>query len=392
MENARHAANSTTATVHNESRSRMLKLQYFIAGLLPLAALAWSPRSRPAPPAQAPPLSYFHLAPAAGVSSLVTPAGTPLRLRALDHVRLIAASAPRTDLAPAYVDQRAAALLAAMEQDGFNAIGGDADAELWHRGLPFIQQLNLSRQIEATQQTPVPDVYAGGFAAAVYALVQTACVPQRRDPELIGYLSDPGLDWDPEAHPERVLRYYLGQSMTAPARQHALAFLRLRYATIAQLNHAWRVHARDFLTLAAPSAAQANAAFRDDARAFGVQVLARYLATVAGSIHTADPHHLYFGAELTLIPNPASALRAAWSIPDVASLALPPAAGGAALAPFVAALAPRPVLIIARGCAPPPPALPGPAGVIGYVWSPDADWQSGACARDTAAWARLNHQ
>ncbi|MGH9473324.1 MAG: hypothetical protein ACRD1M_11340 [Terriglobales bacterium] len=365
----------------------MLKLQYFTALLLPLAVLAPAPG---AARAQAPAVGYFHLAQSSGVTALYQPAGARLRLRALDHVRLISASAARTDLAPAYVDERSAALLAAMEQDGFNALGGDTDAELWHRGLPFIQQLDLSRHLAAGQQNPVVDVYEDGFAAAVYALVQSACIPQRQDPELIGYLSDPGLEWDPGAHPEVVFRFYLSQSMTAPARLHALDFLRLRYAGgIAQLNRAWGIHARDFLTLAPPPAAQANAAFRADAGAFAVQVLARYLATVAGAIHAADPNHLYLGAELAVSPAPDASLRSAWSIPDVASMALAADAAGETAAD-AAALAPRPVLLDVRGCASPPVSLLREASVIGYIWTPDHDWQSGACGEAARAWRQFN--
>ncbi|MGH9392692.1 MAG: hypothetical protein ACRD1E_00855, partial [Terriglobales bacterium] len=76
---------------------------------------------------------FYQVATRGGVAWLITPQGAPTLLLGLNRVLLVSASAPRTDLAPGYLDQRAAQLLGALRAAGFNALGPDADADLWHR-------------------------------------------------------------------------------------------------------------------------------------------------------------------------------------------------------------------------------------------------------------------
>ncbi|MGH3183119.1 MAG: hypothetical protein ACRDOE_14630, partial [Streptosporangiaceae bacterium] len=322
MVTASQAASSTTAVVQSEMRTRMLrqpgdalsacgsplsgiearspsdqrerpkrkvashrKVQYFIAALIAIAAAALA--------AQIQDNGYYTVAERGGRAWLVTPAGSPVLVLALNHVHLISATAPRTDLAPAYVDQRAGQVLSWMQALGFNALGGDADADLWHRGLPYLELLDISHHLQAEQQTPMVDVYAADFAGQVAALAQAACVPRARDPELIGYFSDDGLDWDPSLHAAEMLRYYLKLPLSAPGRQRAMDYLRIRYGSdIRAANRAWGVKARDFLELSTP-APGGEAAFAADAAGFANQVLVRYLQTTADAIHAADPNHLY---------------------------------------------------------------------------------------------------
>ncbi len=326
-----------------------------------------------------------------GVAWLAAPDGQRSLLLALNHVHLVSASAPRTDLAPAYVDQRAAALLAAMRRDGFNVVGSDADADLWHRGLPFVESLDLSQHLEADQQTPFFDVYDPHFRQRVQALAQAACAPRARDAELIGYFSDDGLAWDPSrpGQAAKLLRFYLGLPLSSVGRQRAMDYLRIRYnSDIQLLRRAWGVKARDFLYLAGPGAGAAGqAAFAADAAGFAHRVLLNYLQAAADAIHAADPSHLFLGAGLL----PAAA--ASGSAADLTSVTVADAADVAALGALARQHPRRALLVRVAGCAPPPdlrPLLAAP-GVVGALWSPAGDWQSGACAAQAPAWAQLNH-
>lgn len=363
----------------------MLKLQYSTLALLAVCAGSLAAQNQGN--------GYYTLAQRDGRAWLVTPAGAAMPLLALNHVHLVSASAPRTDLAPAYIDQRAAQILAGMRSDGFNAFGGDADADLWHRGLPFLELLDLSHHLQAEQQIPVVDVYSDGFAAHVTALAQAACVPRAHDSELIGYFSDDGLDWDPSQHAADVLRYYLQLPLSAPGRQRAMDYLRIRYnSDIRAINKAWGLKARDFLDLSAPAPGH-EAAFAVDAAGFGAQVLIRYLQAVADAIHAADPNHIFLGANLRL-GDAATTPAQAWNISDVASISLDAGQDPASVLAALAQLTTHPLLANFSGCGAVAPAIQNlfaaPA-LIGYVWAPSGDWQSGPCATQaTAAWRALN--
>lgn len=333
-----------------------------------------------------------------GAAWLITPGGNAQLLLAANHIRLISPTAPRTDLEPAYVDQRTAAIVAGLRLEGFNALGGNTDADVWHRGLPYIESLDLSSHLQAVAQTPAVDVYAPDFGSQLDALTAAACAPRQHDPDLIGYVSDEGLRWDPVDHPTAVLAFYLSLPLSAEGRQHAADYLRLRYNDdIRGLNRAWGVRDKDFTTVAAPGNAARNPGFLRDAAPFGEQVLVRYVQAAANSIHAADPNHLYLGANLSLDPAwpPAAGSDAAlvWGIPDVATVRLAPGMDAMALLKTAGALTSKPLLLSIEGCTAQPSlsTMFRTPGLIGYIWTPDTDWQSGACAAEAqAVWRPLN--
>lgn len=334
---------------------------------------------------------FYQVVTRGGVAWLLSPRGTPTLLLGLNHALLITPSAPRTDLAPEYVDQRAAHILAALQAAGFNALGPDADADLWHRGVPYIQTLDLSRHLQAEQQTPLVDVYAPDYTQKLRSLVEIACRPRVRDPDLIGYFSDDGLDWDPASHPTAALSYYLGLPLSAPGRQRAMDFLRDRYhSDVAIFNRTWGVRVKDFLYVAFPAAPDAAAVH--DAAAFADQVLLRYLQSAADAIHAVDPNHLYLGANLGFVPATAASLE--WNIPDVASVGLLAGQDPSAVLSGLHDLTPHPLMLDIRGCALPPASekkMPTLPAWIGYVWTPSSDWESGACAAAMPDWGQVNH-
>ncbi|HXE31762.1 MAG TPA: hypothetical protein VN515_08175 [Terriglobales bacterium] len=328
----------------------------------------------------------------------VSPSGERQLLLGIDHVHLISASAPQTDLEPAYVDQRSAAIVAGLRADGFNTLGADTDADIWHRGLPYVQDLDISRHLQADQQTPLMDVYDPGFAAKVQELTRVACAPRIQDPDLVGYFSDDGLVWDPALQPDTALRYYLSLPLSAPGRQHAVDYLRDRYdSQIAKLNQAWGIKAKDFTALPSPLAPANPAALTADAKPFAAQVLVRYLQVAADAIHGVDGNHPYLGANLRWgdagAPAPDSPEGLAWSVPDVVSVSVNGAKDPAAALRTLGQFVTKPLLVTIAGCQAPPAyavdmfALPA---LVGYVWSPDGDWQGGPCAAAAAQWKNLN--
>lgn len=373
----------------------MLKLQYFIAAAAAMAAICvppWSGRERGAAAAsQASATDFYHVERLSGRAWLLAPNGSRQLLLGLNHVHLVSASAPRTDLDPAYVDQRSAQILGAMAQLGFNTLGGDADADLWHRGLPYVQSLDLSHHLQADEQTPVVDVYAPGFTERIQALANAACAPRSRDAELIGYFSDDGLAWDPgrPGQAAALLRYYLGLPLSAAGRQRAMDYLRIRYnSNIVPARQAWGVKARDFLELTTPAPTPAaETAFAADASGFARAVFLRYLQAAADAIRAADPNHLFLGANL----HPASAAMA-WTAADVTSVAVGDATDVAAVVTLMHQQAAHPLLVSVTGCARPPDLAPlwRAPEMVGVMWSPDGDWQSGACAQAAPAWRALN--
>ncbi len=369
----------------------MIRLQYFTLVAWALAAGAsLAAQAGGAVPA-------FRAAERGGRAVLTAPGGGTLWVRALNHVHLIAASAPRTDLAPAYVDQRSAAILAGMQRDGFNALGGDADAELWHRGLPYLESLHLSDLLASRQAEPLVDVYAPGFAAQVEQLAMDACAPRAKDPDLIGYFRDDALPWDPTTHAGAVLGFYLSLRPGAPGRQRAVEYLQDLYGgDIQRLDRRWGLKAKLFVDVQAPphpSAAAQHAVDADAAR-FADDVLARYLQTAADAIHAADPNHLFLGANLEFNPArppaPGSAAAAAWMIADVNSVLIRKGQDAAAVLAALGRITPRPVLAQWTGCG----AVPAAAArawprLLGFLWSPTSDWERGRCATAAAAWGRI---
>jgi hypothetical protein len=364
----------------------MIRLQYFTLA----AALALGLRAPRAPslPAAA---GAFHLARRGGRAALVTPAGHALWLRALDHVYLYPPGAPAPGLPPAAIDQRGAAILQALRADGFNALGGDADPELWRRGVPFIQSLHLTRLLEGSQGGAMVDVYAPGFAAQVRELAMDACAPQARDAGLIGYLTDDSLPWDPLDHAGAVLAFYLRLPLQAPGRQRALSYLQDLYAgNIRRLDRRWGLRAKSFPDVQAPRhpSAAADQAINADGARFAQDVLVRYLRVAADAVHAADPRHLFLGVPLPFQPSaPGSPEAAIWTIADVNVIRFRPRQDPVAA---LTALTPRPVLALWQGCGTPPsPAAVRSPRLIGWIWSPTGDWRQGRCAQAARLWSKL---
>lgn len=310
--------------------------------------------------AAAPAQGFYRLRNDGGMAVLLRPDRKPMRLRAQDGLRVVAPS-PRADLPPGFVDERTGEIIRALESKGFNAIGPGSDAELWRR-LPFIESLALSGQLASAQGNSVVDVYAPGFRQQVQDLVGIAVRPRREDHSLIGYMSDDGLEWEPNRQPEILLKSYLALPWTGndAGRERVVDYLRERYGSnIAALRLAWHVQASDFTTLRPP--ANPDDAVARDAAGFAALVLARYLSVVAAAIHREDTNHLFLGADLTYSAQ--QPLGSIWSTADVASVRLQPGQNPVTVVAALRKMTSRPVLLQLARCT---DAANLPKGIIGY--------------------------
>lgn len=331
-----------------------------------------------------------------GVDWFLDPHANPVMIAALNGIHL--ASSARQNLDAGAIDQRSAQILAELNRLHFNALGPDADADLWHRGLPYLISLDVSAHLAALTQSQIPDVWGDSFVSRVNSIAQDACAPRAADRQLIGYFSDDGLNWLGGANaPAALLTYYLNLPVSSGGRQEALDFVRLRYGDdIRRLNRAWHINARDF--------EQAHIhdwtvpAYAADGDAFLTKVLAHYLQVVADAIHAADQNHLFLGARIdpTVLPSGTGATPPAWQVltsANVISVSISPMHDATAMIHALAKATNRPLFVAFKGCYAPAVsmgALLAEPSVVGYLWEPGADWEAGSCSMVDPAWADFN--
>lgn len=201
---------------------------------------------------------------------------------------------------------------------GFNNLGAWTSPFLWTYKMPYTVILDIASHSGANWLTGIPlDVYSPQFEATARKIAAQECAPHAQDPYLLGYFSDNELRWGPDWRgKQNMLAMYLNLPSTAPGREHAIAFLKKRYAgRVQQLNQAWGVHATSFDEIPSEAATQA---FQADNAEFLGMVARRYFEVCARAIHAADPNHLYLGAKFAGMP-PDPVLRAS-QVADVVSV------------------------------------------------------------------------
>lgn len=271
-------------------------------------------------PATAPAQSrYFTLQKRSGVWWFVDPSGKPLISAGVDQIsyRPDIIRGTKTDpylqnISKIYTNEDAwgVAAIERLRRWGFNTIGAWSDADLWSRGTPYTVILNIAAHAGADWQKGVPvDVYDPKFQKTATEIANRECAPRANDPDLVGYFSDNELRWGPDWRGKQsMLAMYLSLPPSTPGRQHAVEFLKRKYAgKIATLNRAWNIRATSFNNLPTPAATDA---YHADSLDFLSQMAARYFEVCARAIHQADPHHLYLGARIAGKP-PDPVFRAA---------------------------------------------------------------------------------
>lgn len=273
------------------------KLSFFAISALFLSLAAASRAS-----AQA---QYFRVEKRSGVWWFIDPSGKPMISAGVDQIsyRPDIIRGTKTDpylqnVSKIYRNENAwgAAALERLHRWGFNTIGAWSDADLWSHGTPYTVILNIAAHAGANWQEGVPvDVYDPKFQKTAAEIARRECAPRADDPNLVGYFSDNELRWGPDWRgKQNMLAMYLALPSSAPGHQHALEFLKKRYAgKIGNLSRAWNVHAANFNSLPTQSA---TGTYQADSMAFLSQMAARYFEVCARAIHEADPHHLYLGA------------------------------------------------------------------------------------------------
>ncbi|HEX5482009.1 MAG TPA: beta-agarase [Terriglobia bacterium] len=262
---------------------------------------------------------YFTLQKRSGVWWFVDPSGKLMISAGVDQMsyRPDVIRGTRTDpylenVSKIYPNETAwaVAALARLRRWDFNTIGAWSDADLWSRGTPYTVILNIAGHAGADWQRGIPvDVYDPKFQKTATEIANRECGPRVNDPDLLGYFSDNELRWGPDWRgKQNMLAMYLALPSSAPGHQHAVKFLKKKYAgKISNLNRAWNVHAPSFNRL--PTQA-ATGAYQGDSLDFLSQMAERYFEVCARAIHQADPHHLYLGARIAGNP-PDPVFRAA---------------------------------------------------------------------------------
>lgn len=215
-------------------------------------------------------------------------------------------------------DEWAQAEISRLRSWGFNNLGAWTSPFLWKYKMPYTVILDIATRSGADWQKGIPlDVYDPRFEAMAQKIAVKECAPHAQDPDLVGYFSDNELRWGPDWRgKQNMLTMYLNLPATAPGRQHAIAFLKKKYANnIHQLDESWGAHATSFEDLAT---AGTTAAVQADNAEFLGMVARRYFEVCAHAIHAADPNHLYLGAKFAGMP-PNPVLRAS-SAADVVSV------------------------------------------------------------------------
>ncbi|HEV2136728.1 MAG TPA: hypothetical protein VGR47_21090 [Terracidiphilus sp.] len=185
---------------------------------------------------------------------------------------------------------------------GFNNLGAWTTPFLWSYHMPYTVILDIAARSGADWLKGLPlDVYSPQFEAIARQIAEKECAPRTQDPDLLGYFSDNELRWGPDWRgKQNMLAMYLHLSSTTPGRQHAIAFLKEKYAnSIQQLNQSWGTHATSFDDV--PSEATTSAFQADNSQFLGM-VARRYFEVCAHAIHDADPNHLYLGAKFAGTP------------------------------------------------------------------------------------------
>ena len=255
--------------------------------------------------------SYFRVEQKNGVWWLVSPSGQLLISSGVDNVSYRGDLIHGTNIHPysdhisrLYSSQDAWANVEInrLRSWGFNNLGAWTTPFLWSHQMPYTVILDIAARSGADWLRGMPlDVYSPQFESVARQIAEKQCAPRAQDPLLIGYFSDNELRWGPDWRgKQNMLTMYLHLPSTAPGRQHAIAFLKEKYAnSIQQLNQAWGTNATSFDDL--PSDAT-TAAFQVDNSQFLGMVARRYFEVCAHAIHSADPNHLYLGAKFAGTP------------------------------------------------------------------------------------------
>ncbi len=216
------------------------------------------------------------------------------------------------------------AALSFLKQLGFNTIGAWSGPYTFEQGMPYTIILNMAARSGASWlHGTFIDVWAPSFEEKANQIAAQICAPRRDSKWLIGYFTDNELHWGPDWRTRTtLLEEYLMLPPDAPGHRQAVAFLRSRYKTIAELNAAWHLALTDWQALDTGIKFDGRARTKQagrDAVEFETLVARRYFQVCHDAIRRRDPNHLILGCRLAN-PGEVAVARAARGLVDVFSL------------------------------------------------------------------------
>ncbi|MCX7818396.1 MAG: hypothetical protein N2652_04185 [Kiritimatiellae bacterium] len=201
---------------------------------------------------------------------------------------------------------------------GFNALGAGCDPSLWRRGLSHMILLALGESFaslgeefyiappEGRPGTAFPNVYHPNFAAWVRYQTMRRCVPNRRDPWLIGYFLDNELAWWGRwtAAPAKIVSAtgLFDAAMRLPAshtaKQAACALIRRRANDdLEAARRVWTPSLKSWEQLASFDRLPSETADQIEIKSeFLRDTAEHYFRVLCEAVRSADPEHLILGA------------------------------------------------------------------------------------------------
>lgn len=304
---------------------------------------------------RAKPTGFFHLSSVEGRWWLVSPTGELCISKGVcnvnyapDAIKDTNRSPYRENCAEKYGSDSAWRAIAGqrLRQWNFNSIGAWSDSGLSrerveHGGLARAPVLNLGANFarEQNRNRPesshawlhgvFPDVFDPAFERSLRRQVRRACAAHTQDPWVLGWFTDNELRWGPDwRDPDELLVSFLKAPADSAGRTAAMAFLRQRYAAIADFNRVWKTTFQNWpelsatTTIESPFPRQAvyqqnaeverelnradpnRSQFVADCDAFLGIAAERYFELTAKAVRAVAPHHLVFGCRFAYVPAP----------------------------------------------------------------------------------------
>jgi hypothetical protein len=229
-----------------------------------------------------------------------------------------------------WLDTWRASALDRLRAWGFNTIGNWSDPALYaYKKVPYTATIGLHGDYAHVSSGidywgKMHDPFDPKFVEAVDASIREGSQKYRDDPWCIGYFVDNEISWGGSGNDKEHygLAYgTLAGDEASPAKKAFVEQLQSRYASIEQLNKAWKTNFASWSALLdKPYHSQAALApqMREDFGKFLATFADQYFKVVRDALRKNDPHHLYLGCRFASWRTP-EAVNAAARYCDVVS-------------------------------------------------------------------------
>ena len=186
---------------------------------------------------------------------------------------------------------------------GFNALGLGGDPVLRDDGLPFVASAEFCAVSHVIMAPGVrlPDVFAPDWPQKLAARAREICRPLAESRELVGWVTDNGLEWATPSGAGRpsLLQRCLSLEPAYAAYHAAWEFVLAHHGgRLEHVAHAWHARLPNKETVRELTRAEEGLGtrgyLRDEAR-WTREFARRYFAATAAALREADPNHLVLG-------------------------------------------------------------------------------------------------